>query len=160
MDFRKAEYWEAVRKLARKSGFCLFPGEEFRLHGSLLVAGGLAESLYEQEFAKDDAAALARRLDARTPIQARDEVELIGLCVARRDPAGVRSLLATKPAQTEERTAILALKPVLQGCMQAGTQARLSRHALRALFALGLYRLTRHANAVALSTPATVSANA
>lgn len=65
--------------------------------------------------------------------------------VPRRAPAQVRELLATRAASAEEKAALAALTPVFQGCVASGTQARMSRYALRPLFALGLYRLTIHA---------------
>lgn len=146
MDYRTEDYWDAVRKLARKSGQCLFPGESLRLSGSLLFAGGLAESLFEREYGREDMSAVAARFEAAKPIEARDEFEAIGLCVARRDPAGVRVLLATRPATDAEKSSLRQLAPTLQGCVRSGAQVRIGRYALRPLVALGLYRLTMNAS--------------
>lgn len=150
MDYRTEAYAAALGALARKSGRCLYPGESLRFHGSLLFAGGLAESLYERDFAGDDADTLTARLNAAQPISARDEIEVIALCVARSKPGMVRALLATKPVAEDEKAALIALAPTLAGCIRAGEQGRISRFAMRSLFALSLYRLSAHARGQSL----------
>lgn len=148
MDFRTDAYWSELGKLARKAGQCLYPGEVLRFRGSLLFAGALAEGLYE----RDDlsGAGLAARVEAAPAIAARDGTEVIGLCVARRDPIAVRAVLATRPASDDERAAMGALKTTLAGCVPAGLDVRFGRPALRSLVALGLYRLTAR---VAFASP-------
>jgi len=160
MDYRTEQYDDALRKLARKSQNCLYPGDEIRIHGSLLFAGGLAEALYERDHAQFDVEAFGRRLAAAPAITARDNVEMIGLCVARRAHGNVRAMLVTKPASAEERAAIATLTPTFEECVAAGMHARMSRAALRSLFALGLYRWSLDASVVADARNAKLTANA
>lgn len=145
LDYRTPEYGAALRALAGKSGRCLFPGESLRLNGSVLFAGGLAENLFRQEFARGNMVELATKVQTSPPISARDEIEMAALCVARREPRDVGALLATQPGSEVELSRMGALKPVLVGCVPAGSQVRFSRWTLRPLLALAVYRLARHA---------------
>ena len=106
-----------------------------------IVAGAIAEALLESRFAD----VLPPLPDGRAPLAARDGTEELALCVARRDPATIRELLATVPSGPEERRVIDKLLPQLAPCVPDGLTINFTRPSMRALFALGLYRDAAHA---------------
>lgn len=70
----------------------------------------------------------------------------LGECVARRDPAQVRSLLSTAIDTPEELAAIETLKPSIGECLpNPGQDYAFNRAGLRGAFAVGFYRLSQAA---------------
>ena len=53
-------------------------------------------------------------------------------------------MLQADPATDEELAAIKAMAPTLSGCVPANSKSEFTREALRALLALGAYRLAIH----------------
>ncbi|HVJ71896.1 MAG TPA: hypothetical protein VM531_10400 [Sphingomicrobium sp.] len=144
LDYRSNEYRDQLWKLMRDRNVCnaLI---RFDIHSAgLLVAGSLAEGMLRQD------AVLGRVVEAtqhRTDlpeIEARDEGELIAMCVVRASPAGVAALLDTRPATQDELAAFKPLGPALSGCVRAGSTSEFSRESLRALIALGTWRLATY----------------
>jgi hypothetical protein len=60
--------------------------------------------------------------------------------------------LRTDPASKEELVALKAIGPTLSACVPANSKSEFTRESLRALLALGAWRLASH-NAGAPSTP-------
>jgi len=63
------------------------------------------------------------------------------MCVARAKPADVFALFATTPASDAELAALKPTGDILPGCIPAGQTIKLNRPAVRAIYALGAYRL-------------------
>lgn len=138
MDYRTAEYRDAIRDLAGEHGDCLQPFTRLRFN-HLLFAGGLAEALLPEH---RDLATLVAYDPARPPVQARDEIEMMSLCTVRGSPAGVAALLATVPASEDEAAVRSALAPQLGQCLRAGGRTRLNPLEIRALLAWAAWRLS------------------
>lgn len=72
------------------------------------LVGGLAEAGLRARFATMDLAPVAALADAdiaRLGLTPRNGYEEIAICIARRDPQAVRTLVLTEPATPEERVA-------------------------------------------------------
>jgi hypothetical protein len=147
MDYGTDEYRRVMRKLGRSAGKC--PGwQELDARGyqvsGLLLGGAMAEGLLHRDDTLKrlgDATALNLALPA---IKARSDTELMAFCVVRANPVEVATFLGTDPATKEEFLALKALSATLSGCVTANNKSQFSREALRALIALGAYRLAVH----------------
>jgi hypothetical protein len=140
LDHRRDEQEAALRQLAEGNKRCVALASRLGF-SSLLFAGGLAERLLARQRGKGRLAPLVAHDPARPAVQARDESEMMALCTVRTAPAAVETVLATKPASAAEGAAMAALAPTVAGCVAAGQTMRLNRPGLRALLALGAYRL-------------------
>jgi hypothetical protein len=148
MDFRTRAYGRAMQRLYRARLDCNHVFEDvggFRSSG-LLVAGSLAEALLQRDLAGQPLAPRVAYDPARPVIQARNEGEVMAICVVRTGPAETSRLLATVPDSRDEYDALVAMSPVLSGCTPRG-QARFTREALRAIIALAAYRLVTYSSA-------------
>ncbi len=143
-DFGTEEYSEKIRKLALTSD-CLNNGR--LAFASVLLAGGIAERLYEMDYGKRDIASVIPSDWTVAPIAARSELEEVALCVVQKDPRGVRTVLGTNATSGEEKGAFGALGQTITGCVKAGSTVRLNRPMLRSILALGLYRSASHFSA-------------
>lgn len=137
MDYRTDAAREALRSFIATRRICVAPYSALRAH-RLVFAGALAENLLPRDRAL---ATLVAFDPARPPVQARDEREVMSLCVVRADPEAVGTLLATVPASAEEGAALRALSPLLGRCLRAGAQTRVNGLEVRALLALAAWRL-------------------
>jgi hypothetical protein len=63
-----------------------------------------------------------------------------GECVARADRAGLARLFATAAATSEERAALAALGPALNGCIPQGANFSMNARRMRGYLAEGAYR--------------------
>jgi len=126
----------ARRRFAQGHDMCAKRGDRLQF-GGMIFGGDVAEALIVKKY---NAAALAAAAAAPAPTPL-NTIEAIGMCVARAKPADVFALFATAPASDPE---IAALKPtgdILPGCIPAGQTIKLNRPAVRAIYALGAYRL-------------------
>ncbi|HEY7809235.1 MAG TPA: hypothetical protein VIA98_02510 [Allosphingosinicella sp.] len=141
MDYRTNAYRGATYRMAKSASGCASFLGSLRM-SNVLMAGSLAEAMLAKN---GGGVALSRRLayDATAPaVEARDEGEYLGLCVARTMPEAVEALLRAAPESAEEKAGVATLAPKLAPCVQAGASARINRHGLRAILALASYRLT------------------
>jgi hypothetical protein len=67
-------------------------------------------------------------------------IDEMGACTADQNPAGIRSLLATKPESAEEVAAVKALGTTLGPCLPQGATLKANRQSLRAVLAEALYQ--------------------
>jgi hypothetical protein len=146
LDFRTPEYGRAMSRLNRNDRGCDRAAEVERSMRSstLLFAGALSEAMLRRDL---DGQALGPRVaydPAHPAIEARNGGEVMAICVVRGDPAATSRLLATRPATPEETQALRAMSARLSGCVPAGSEARFTREALRAIIAAAAYRLVRH----------------
>lgn len=141
MDYRSAEYAEALRKLALRNHCCAV-NRSIQIHGSLLFAGVMAERLYLADFRRRDPAQLVAASGG--PV-GRDAGEALGLCVVRAAPVHARALLDTVPTSAREDAVVARLMPVAAACTRKGDEVRINRSGTRALLALALYRIAAQA---------------
>lgn len=146
MDFRTPDYNRAMFRLNRNDGLCEAAAETERSWRSsgLLFAGALAEGLLRRDLDGQDLGPRVAYDPSRRAIEARNAGEVMAICVVRGDAAATSRLLATRPASAEEFEALRTMSGLLSGCVQAGSQARFTREALRAVIALAAYRLVQH----------------
>lgn len=138
MDYRSAEYGPALRRIVTRTG-CPGTGQ-FRANGRFLAAR-MAEALIRERMRGASLATLVTHDPSRPALQARDEGELMSLCVVRAAPADVATLFATQPAGEAEAAAIGALAPRIGECLTAGATGRFNRSGLRSMLGLAAYRL-------------------
>jgi hypothetical protein len=143
-DYRTGAYQASMRRLAVGRSHCL-PGGSGRLRFSgVLFAGNLAEAFLAGTRSHG---ALAERValnPAAAPLPARDQSEVMALCVVRAAPDDTETLLGTGHGSAEEAAALRALAPRIGSCLASGVEMRLNRPGLRALLALAAWRLVRH----------------
>lgn len=139
LDFRTPEYREALRRTTTGHGYCL-TGGKLRSAGSLL-AGALAEGA----LMRDEGRGLAAKLvwhEGDAALNARNELEAMGMCIVRKAPAATVALLQTEPTSEQETVALRGVTPFLGECTAKGQQLRINRPGLRARIALAAYRIT------------------
>jgi len=108
------------------------------------LAGALAEAGIRARFATADLAPVAALADeevARLGLTPRNGYEELAACIARRDPRGVRALVLAEPATAEERAARRPVVAHVGSCVNQGQSLRVDMVGLRAMVAVGLYRL-------------------
>ena len=147
-DFRTNAYRKDLQAIADYHQ-CLLAG---RLRANpVLMAGFMAEAILKKRLTVATVVqSVAYRAD-RPILPARDEGEVIALCVARTAPAQIWALLGTKPGQMEEAGAVAHLTPLVADCTKAGVNAKFNKPGLRAILALAMRRLA--ANNGTLSKP-------
>lgn len=136
LDVQTEAYQSALRRYAKGFDRCNAPGHMLRFSG-LPFAGDLAEALMAKAANPQALADAAQR-----PIpSARSLPEFVGACVAHALPAEVTAVLATAPGSQEELSALQATGATLPGCVPKGKTLTLNKPAVRAMYALGAYRL-------------------
>ena len=126
------------------------PGRGSRLRFSRLpFAGGMAEALLGSDHGLGDLAARVALDPALPPLRARDELEVMSICVVRAAPGEVASLFATQPASDAENAALRAIMPRAGQCLTAGASLRLNALSMRSMLALAAWRLDQHNRASA-----------
>lgn len=143
LDFRTEQYRRELAQLAQANTECLRDGGRLGF-GGVLFAGGLAESLLRRGGALPGLSAFVAHDPARPAIAARDEIELMALCVVRASPGKVSALFQAAPTSYEEGEALRALMPDFNSCLSAGSSVRVNRLSSRAILALAAYRLVDH----------------
>jgi hypothetical protein len=145
-DFRDESYGRMMRKLVNKKSWCagytVPPGVYSA--GGLLWGGTLAEGLLRRDKILDDLAARTAYRPDLPNIEARNGGEYVAFCAIRTYPNVAASLLRAEPATDEESEAFKALGPIVSACVPKDTKAEFTPDALRALLALGAYRLAMH----------------
>jgi hypothetical protein len=149
LDYRSADYRNRMKALAKSDPNCALNGR--MRFGGLLFAGNLAEALLEARASGGKLAGAIAYDPARPAIAARDEGEYLGLCTARTAPDDVAALLAARPGTPAEDQALQSLAPHLAPCLKAGAQAKFNAPGLRAVIALGAYRLVQQNKNAALA---------
>ena len=146
LDYRTKSYGEALRQLGLLGGLCAREelGRSNLRSGGLLFAGSVAEGLMAQDGVLGDFGARTGYRPEIATIEARDGGEYLALCVVRTNPGATAAMLRADPATVEEYHALKALGPSLSACVPANSKSQFTREALRALLALGAYRLAGH----------------
>lgn len=140
-DFMSEVHDRLMRRLAEGS-LCGTPGS-IRANG-VLIRGELAEQMLARRIHRRPLAQLTAYRPDRPAIAARVPSEVLALCTVREAPQPVSALLATSPASAEERSALAALRPQVAQCLPVGERATFNAAGLRAILALGAYRLALH----------------
>ncbi|WP_260922293.1 hypothetical protein [Novosphingobium sp. 9] len=162
MDHTSSEYNAELRRFAKGHSYCTRTGTELKFTG-LPFAGDLAEAVLATRYEGRSLANAAAALDAERrkaagqdadgkPVDAptfrafaashADTVsEAVGLCVVLQKPDAVAALLKTSPNSPEELAALQPTGADLPGCVPEGVTMKLNRPAVRAMYALGAYRL-------------------
>lgn len=149
LDYRSRAYDHMLDTLLDEGSRCLpFAFGKLRSSG-VLIAGALAEAVLPSTLDGSSLAARVAHDPSRAPVAARDDGEYLALCAVRTMPDEISALLATKPASSEERLALAAIKPRLGPCLRAGAAARVNAAGLRAILALAAYRLASQPGAAA-----------
>lgn len=141
-DFRDPDYKVVMNKLVQGQRDCLLFGT-LRMRG-VVLAGAIAEALIKKDLGRINLAETIDNHPNAQVIQARDEGEMIALCIARKAPGDVATLLATPMASDAERLAMAPLVAQLGPCTASGVQARFNKAGLRAIVALAYRRVALH----------------
>jgi hypothetical protein len=153
MDTASADAARDGLSLVQDVPACQFSSDSSMTYSVMLWDGDLAEVMVVQGLAAGGLAARVAADSSRPPVQARNETELMGLCVVRADPAGAETLFRTVPMTPPETNALNAILPHVSPCLRRGVQMNLNRMMLRATLALAAYRLSDQNG-----TPATAGA--
>jgi hypothetical protein len=143
LPIASAEQGKAARRLVGGAESCMGTSGAAVHFESPALAGGLAEQLVLDRYSKAETAFLAGMSDQeqeKRGLAPRNLSEDFGLCVLRRDPATVRSLIETKPAEAEEGALIRKLIPHFGPCAPASATISFEKPAIRTLLAYALYR--------------------
>lgn len=155
LDFRSRGYKQALPELARLGGHCARDelGRAKLRSSGMPFAGSIAEALLERDGVLADFAARTGYRPDLPGIKARVASEFMAFCTIRKDPAGTAALLRADPAGAEEASAFAALGPTLTGCVPANSTLEFDQQSVRALLALGAWRLAMHNAGAAPSRP-------
>lgn len=135
LDPNGEAYQKASSAYARGHSMCLRGNSKLKF-ASLPFAGFLAEALLVRE------AAVSTGDTGAKPVSTENWVEAVGACVAVQKPAEVSSVFATVPGSDAETAALNPTGEALRGCIREGQTVALNRAAVRAMYALGAYRLS------------------
>lgn len=133
LDPESREYAKAANAYARGHASCIQVNGKMKFT-SLPFAGFLAEALLARE-AKMPSFPVEQALTG-------DWIEDVGGCVARKQPDEVYAVFHTKPGSESEVAALQPTGAALQSCIRQGQTVKLNRTAVRAMYALGVYRLS------------------
>jgi len=150
LDYRSPEYAKRMHQFSsgHADSRCLGGRIQFN---QVLLAGGMAERLLVEKVKPDHFPSLVAYDVARAPIEARNPMEIMSICVVRAEPAKTYAIFATDPTSPDEAHAMQAIAPSLMKCIRAGEKVSLNKPGLRASLALAAYRLTQPAPIVAAS---------
>ncbi len=146
LDYRTRSYRDDLRELGRNGGECAQDqlGRATLRSAGLPFAGSIAEALLEQDgILADLAGKTGYRADVPA-IDARGASEFMAFCAIRKDPAGTAAVLRSDPASSGEAVALAAMGATLSGCVPAKSELEFSYQSIRALLALGAWRLAMH----------------
>ncbi len=146
LDYRTRNYRDNLRALGRRSGECAEDqlGRATLRSAGLPFAGSIAEALLEKDgLLVDLAGKTGYRADVPA-IDARSASEFMAFCVIRKDPAGTAAVLRSDPASPGEAVAFAAIGATLSGCVPKKSELEFSYQSIRALLALGAWRLAMH----------------
>lgn len=151
LDFRSRGYRQALPQLGKLGGQCTrdqLGRVTFRSAG-LPFAGSVAEALLKRDGALADFAARTGYRPELPGIEARNASEFVAFCTIRKNPAGTAAVLQAEPASPAEASAFASITPTMTGCVPANSKLEFGYESLRALLALGAYRLAMHNSAAA-----------
>jgi hypothetical protein len=123
---------KALRTFAREQRGCLPAGR--LAFAPIIFRGDMAEAVLVRRGIGAEALANA----AAAPAPAAQDM---GACVVRGRPADVSALLATKPTSKAENDALAKLAPGLGDCMEKDRTMVTNGVGLRAMLAVGAYRV-------------------
>ncbi len=109
----------------------------------LLLSGAMAEQLLGEGRSR-----LGAKVSGRSSTPGSTPAD-VATCMAIADAGAVSALLATEPTSEAERGAFAPLGSALVACATKGTALRVPRSGMRALLAIGAYRLVSPASAPA-----------
>ncbi len=146
MDFRTKDYGKAMRRLMNAPASCRGVDIKRGVQSAtpLMWAGSFADGLLRRDRILDNLAGRTAYRPELPAIEARNAGELMAFCVVRTNPLGTAALLRTDPATGEELHTLKAVGPTLSACVPANSKSEFTRESLRALLALGAYRLAMH----------------
>ena len=150
MDFRTAEYREAIVRLATTQQGCA-NFDRGRM-SQRFFAGRVAEALLPASLGGAPLSARVAPDPSRFALAARDESELMSLCTVMAAPDLVAALFATPAASDAELAAVRALVPAIGPCLSAGVEGRFNRSAIRSMLALAAYRLSENNRPAAVAS--------
>jgi len=118
-------------------------------HGSLagnrrFFAARMAEALLLRDLHGGELATRVAFDADRPALQARDETELMSVCIVRAAPTEVAALFGTEPAGSREAEAMRVLAPHLSRCLRQGVEGHFNRPAIRSMLALAAFRLSEN----------------
>jgi hypothetical protein len=118
-------------------------------HGSLagnrrFFVARMAEALLLRDLHGGELAPRVAFDATRAPLQARDETELMSVCIVREAPAEVAALFGTEPAGSREAEAMRVLAPHFGSCLRQGVEGHFNRPAIRSMLALAAFRLSEN----------------
>lgn len=144
LAYLSPEQDSAVKKLNRTLADCLgFAIGSIRFTAPAMV-GGMAEELVLNRYGNANlprVATLSEEAMFASSFKPRNDGEDFAQCVARGNPAGAFALLQTEVGSDAETKAVKTLVPVLGGCLVAGQNLNLNNDTVRAIAAVGLYRI-------------------
>ncbi|HMG47385.1 MAG TPA: hypothetical protein VK614_08000 [Allosphingosinicella sp.] len=143
LPFMSEEQANAVRRQQGGEEDCMgYSGLELSFRAPLLV-GGMAEYLIESRYRAAPLAPVSQLADSDVEAGAlapRNGYEDLALCVVRRNPTAVRTLLRTPPASAAEQAAARGLAPDLGPCVPQGQTIAFGPPTLRGLLAVSFYK--------------------
>lgn len=108
-----------------------------------VMRGMMAEAVLDKSGKDEALQPVAAQAGYERPwfaITGRDHsVDEMAVCTAEQNPAGIRSLLATKPESADELAAVKSLGATLGPCLPQGATLKANRQSLRAALAEALF---------------------
>lgn len=146
LDYRSRNYRDDLRELGRRGGECAEDqlGRATLRSAGLPFAGSIAEALLENDGILADLEGKTAYRPGTPAIDARSASEFMAFCAIRKDPAGTAAVLRSDPASAGEAAAFAAMGATLTGCVPAKSELEFSYQSIRALLALGAWRLAMH----------------
>ncbi|PEQ13382.1 hypothetical protein B2G71_08110 [Novosphingobium sp. PC22D] len=138
LDPNGKAYGKAANAYARGHAMCLHGNSKLKF-ASLPFAGFLAEALIARAKVSVPANSVSVPAISEGP-GTLNWIEAVGGCVAKPKPAEVAALFETLPASQGEVNALNPTGEALQACISEGQTLTLNRTAVRAMYALGVYR--------------------
>lgn len=136
LPFRSKEQVTAASRLIGGEEKCMGSvSVELTFNTDMLVMG-MAEELFLASYKRADINAV---IESGKGFVARDNLEDIGLCVARANPAAAKALLETPPGTARENAAFRAVVPLLGPCVPAGATLIFKKTVIRGSIAIALY---------------------
>jgi hypothetical protein len=144
IPYLSPEQGEAVRKNAGGLSDCLGPNDIRLSFNAPTMVAGMAEELVFALYPKPDLLAIGAMSEEAmfaSSTKPRNPAEDFAQCVVRRDPTNAYALIQTAVASKAEAAAVKTLVPQLGQCLIAGQDIKLNNATVRAIAAVGLYRI-------------------
>jgi hypothetical protein len=148
LPYRTPEQDSAVRRSQTGQQDCMgYSGLELRFSAHILV-GAMAERLLETRYRSASLERASQPSEpeiAAGPLAPRNMLEDVAICVVRRNPVAIRTLLGTAAGTPAELAAAQGFAGDLEPCASNGQRVTFGVPSLRSLLAVALFRV--------LSTP-------